>query len=1325
MSGPSELSRRRRYRTMALFAGVGVALLGGTVLAGWLLHNEALKTIIPGSDFPIKPNIATGMLLCGTALSLLSRKTLTKPIRICTAAIAITVITLSALTVGEFLLGLDLGIEQWLIGDVPAALGIPHPGRMSPITALCFALVGVALFTASQLIQKRLRLPLVGGLGGILMAAGAVPLIGFFLEMLFGPGWNYMGMDASSVTAALAFLLLGSGLLALLRGNGHLTWSLDRLTSAGFAGGFVLMFLAGGLFHDFTLRVYQAGTQVSHAHQMLTEIEEIEAGMSDLENDQLGYIITGNERLLEEWNSEKFAVRKHVGRLQNLAADNSHQQPRIRQLRTLISERITWADHTIEARREGGVPAAQDLVASGTGIQLLAQSRELVKEIESEERHRLDAGQAHSEASSEQASLMLPLGIFLCLAILSLGLFFLNAGMGERKQAEHSLRQSEEGMRAILDSALDCIITMDHHGRVVEFNPAAEKTFGYRREEAIGQLLAELIIPPSLRERHHKGLARYLATGEAPALGQRLELSAVRRDGSEFPVELAIIRIGTQKPPMFTGFIRDITERKGAEEALRQAEEKYRSIFDHALEGIFQSTPDGVFLSANPALARMLGFASPEELIRERKGLKRQNYIDPRKREELKRLLDENGGVNNFEYEVKRKDGSTIWVSENAHTVCDAAGNALYYEGSVQDITKRARAELVLRESEEYLRLVIAASNDGIWEYDFLTDALTWSDRVYDMFGLDRRSFVPTLDSFTALLHPDDRAAFQKTVPEQMTSGARYEAHIRVLRGDGSYGHFLRRGRAVLDAAGKSTRMVGSFADLTSLLQAEQKLVEQANLLNLSQDAIMVRGMDDRIEFWNHGAEVLYGWTAQEVRERMSGDFLKYEEPVKILAERTLLETGVWSGECRHLTKEGATVIVRSRWTLVRDEHGQPKSKLVITTDITEQKKIEEQFLRAQRLESIGTLASGIAHDLNNVLVPIMMAAPVLRGKMDPADRERFLDIIESSAHRGADIIKQVLTFARGADGDRILLQPIYLIEEVSKIASQTFPKSITLRTSYEEDIRSIEADPTQLHQVLLNLCINARDAMPNGGELCLGVENFDVDELYASITPGATAGPHVMLQVTDSGSGIPKDVIAKIYDPFFTTKSIGRGTGLGLSTVAGIVKSYGGFIHVYSKPGHTTFKVFLPAKGTLDNSSALRADTMVPNGNGQTILLVDDEPAIREVAEIILQSHGYKVLVAEDGPSALALFAQHLGHVAVVVTDLAMPGMGGLMLVRTLRQIEPALKVIVSTGGADDSHAVEIASLQVDGCLTKPYTTRNLLLKLSHVLNDGLQDAA
>ncbi len=280
------------------------------------------------------------------------------------------------------------------------------------------------------------------------------------------------------------------------------------------------------------------------------------------------------------------------------------------------------------------------------------------------------------------------------------------------------------------------------------------------------------------------------------------------------------------------------------------------------------------------------------------------------------------------------------------------------------------------------------------------------------------------------------------------------------------------------------------------------------------------------------------------------------------------------------------------------------------------------------------------------------------------------------------------------------------------------------MRTSYDENIRPLVAEPTQLHQVLLNLSINARDAMPNGGQICLGVENFDVDAHFASVTPDATVGPHVMLQVTDSGSGIPREVVDKIFDPFFTTKGVGDGTGLGLSTVAGIVRSHGGFIKLESEPGNTSFKIFLPAKQSGD-VAVLEPETVLPRAHGETILIVDDEPSILEIAQLILESHGYKVLVAEDGPEALAIFAQQAGQISAVVTDLAMPLMNGLMLIRALRRLDRGIKIIIATGWNSDAQDGDITALKVDGCLHKPFTTRNLLLKLSQVLPRGLKDAA
>jgi nitrogen-specific signal transduction histidine kinase/ActR/RegA family two-component response regulator len=398
-----------------------------------------------------------------------------------------------------------------------------------------------------------------------------------------------------------------------------------------------------------------------------------------------------------------------------------------------------------------------------------------------------------------------------------------------------------------------------------------------------------------------------------------------------------------------------------------------------------------------------------------------------------------------------------------------------------------------------------------------------------------------------------------------------------------------------------------------------------------------------------------------------------------------------------------------------------PKSILIINTDITEQKKIEKQFLRAQRLESIGTLASGVAHDLNNILAPILMGAAVLRRTDLPANDEVILSTIETCAQRGADIVKQVLTFARGAEGERRPLQTASLLKDVAIIATETFLKKITVRTSFPESLWAVVGDQTQLHQVLLNLCVNARDAMPAGGTLSLLAENFTVDEHYASMTPGACAGPHVRFEVTDTGMGIPPQNIDKIFDPFFTTKALGHGTGLGLSSVIGIVKSHGGFMSVASEVGRgATFKIWIPAK--MDAFETLKQSTALPfpRANGELLLLVDDEKPILQVAKALLEGHGYRVLTAEDATEALTIFALRKDEIKLVLTDLTMPLMDGVTLIRTLQKMKPDVRVIASTGrGGHEQRAQELESLNVSVCLTKPYDKNKLLKTLQDVLSD------
>ena len=568
-------------------------------------------------------------------------------------------------------------------------------------------------------------------------------------------------------------------------------------------------------------------------------------------------------------------------------------------------------------------------------------------------------------------------------------------------------------------------------------------------------------------------------------------------------------------------------------------------------------------------------------------------------------------------------------------------------------------------------------------------------------------------------LHPEDRDRAVGVMTEAL-KGNGYSMEYRLRHTDGSYHWVEDKNRVVRDAAGKPRQMVGVWIDVTERRRTEERLREQADIIERAQDAVIVRDFSsDLITVWNSGAERLYGWSASEAIGQPMQRLIFAESNDRRALLKQLVSTGEFRGEIKHRAKDGREVIVDSRATLIRNDDGTPRSVLGINTDITEQKKVEKHLLRTQRLESIGTLASGVAHDLNNILVPILMAVPILRNDPTREESENFLNTIESSAARGADIVRQVLTFARGAGGDRVLLQPIYLLEEIAKIAKQTFPKTVRLRTSYAEDLRLVEGDPTQLHQVLLNLCLNARDAMPEGGTLSLNAENFDVDEQYATMTPGLKAGPHVLISVIDTGTGIAQDIVEKIFDPFFTTKETGMGTGLGLSSALGIVRSHGGVIKVYSAANGTTFRVFLPSTAGVFQADETKAQMDVPTGHGETILIVDDELAIREVAKVVLSKSGYKVLAADDGPSALALFMQQSKEIDVVLTDVIMPIMSGLVLARTLRKMDVKAKVIVSSARDSDYNPGELTDIGVQGCLNKPYSRATLLRAVDRVLHN------
>jgi PAS domain S-box-containing protein len=498
-------------------------------------------------------------------------------------------------------------------------------------------------------------------------------------------------------------------------------------------------------------------------------------------------------------------------------------------------------------------------------------------------------------------------------------------------------------------------------------------------------------------------------------------------------------------------------------------------------------------------------------------------------------------------------------------------------------------------------------------------------------------------------------------------------------------------------------------ADLNA---AVEQLREQARLIDLAHDCITVRDLDDRVRFWNRAAEQVYGWPATMALGERVTDLISLDAQAFAEARDATLRDGAWDGEMPNVTKAERTLTIASRWTLVHDADGKPRSILVIDTDITQRKQLELQLLRAQRLESIGTLASGLAHDLNNVLTPITMCAPLL---VDPAtsaaQHDSIVAAMQKSAERGAQIVRQVLTFARGVEGVRLPLEAGALIREVAEIAEGTFPKNIELRLDLAPELASFSGDSTQWLQVLLNLAVNARDAMPRGGVLSLAARNFVIDEHYAAMQPELAPGRYLEFEIADSGVGIPPPVLERIFEPFFTTKSIGHGTGLGLSTTLGIVKSHGGVIRVYSTPGAgTTFRILLPTLAPETAVASEPAADAAPDGDGEQILVVDDEEPIRHAARMVLESHGYRVLLAADGSEALAVFAQNEQTIALVLTDMTMPYLDGRGLIHAVRRMKRELAIVASTGRTSEAQLEELQALRLAGVLVKPYAADALL---------------
>ncbi len=515
-------------------------------------------------------------------------------------------------------------------------------------------------------------------------------------------------------------------------------------------------------------------------------------------------------------------------------------------------------------------------------------------------------------------------------------------------------------------------------------------------------------------------------------------------------------------------------------------------------------------------------------------------------------------------------------------------------------------------------------------------------------------------------------------------------------------------------------RTLASAAERRQRLSAEARIQELGTMLDQAREAIYITDIADRVVYWNSGAEQMFGWTAAEA-VGAPADACVAPVVGAATAECRVRRNaeGVWAGELQVHRRTGEVLIIESRQSLTFDQAGRPKGWLCISSDITARKRLEDQFLRAQRLENLGLLAAGIAHDLNNMLAPILLATPMLRDQATDATSIQLLDTLERSAERGAHLVRQILSFAHGVAGEQHLVQAKHLLRDIAGVITGTFPKSIRLHHAADTDLWPITGNPTQVHQVLLNLCVNARDAMPEGGTLRLTAANRLLGPAEAARLPGARPGPFVLIEVSDTGTGIPPELLKRIWEPFFTTKAPGAGTGLGLSTVRGIVQGHQGFIDVGSAAGQgTTFRIYLPAAASQVPDAVVASLPLLQRGKGELILVVDDEEQIREMIAQMLDRQGYRVIEAADGIDATAVFAHRAAEIKLVISDLHMPNLDGAKFGRALRRINPASRLLVVSGLAsglgnrEDYRPEEFA----DALLMKPFKA-DVLLELVHEL--------
>ncbi len=905
----------------------------------------------------------------------------------------------------------------------------------------------------------------------------------------------------------------------------------------------------------------------------------------------------------------------------------------------------------------------------------------------------------------------------------------------EHRKMEEVLWESQERYRLLFNQMLNGFALFDamlnEKREAVDFvflavNPAFRTMTGISPEQVLGSTIRKVL--PKIDPFWLETLARVASTGEPSHftgylrhLDKYFEVSAFSPKKNEVAILLA-----------------DTTERKSMEEALRRSEEKYRTVADFTHDWEYWMSPAGEYMYLSPSCEDFTGYSADE--FQSDPGLM-TSLVHPEDRAFYEQHIANDMKAATeaccFDFRIVTRGGTLRWLSHCCRPVFDRDGNWAGRRGSNRDITERKLAESALRESERRLADIIEFLPDATFAIDKDGLIIAWNRAIEEMSGcraeemLGKGNHEYTLPFYQdrrpalvdLILHPDPAVERQYAYVRRISDAAVAEADTKLMSG-GRPIRIWAKASPLYDSKGKIVGAIETIRDVTDRVRMEERLRQTnqtlATVFQAAPVAIIALDMEGRVKVWNRGAERMFGWPESEAIDHAYRLVPPQHREAFDTLVRSVLQGESYVGvETQRLKSDGSLLDVSISTAPLRNAAGDIAGLMSVIEDITQRKSLEAQLSQAQKLESVGRLAGGVAHDFNNLLTVInghseLVIAQLL--EQDPLRRD--IEEIRNAGERAAALTRQLLAFSR-----KQILQPVvvnlnHIVDEMGKMLPRLIGEHIVLDTVLAPDLGCIRADPTQLGQILMNLSVNARDAMPSGGRLHIQTSNAALGPDDAAEHPGASPGDYIVLEVTDTGTGMDRETKAHLFEPFFTTKEKGKGTGLGLSMVYGIVKQSGGFIALRSEPGQgTSFCIYLP-RVSQETPDAAKHETDRPGHGSETILVTEDDDGVRSVIRRTLRKAGYTVLEAKNGDEALSLCEKHTGPIHLAISDMIMPTMSGRQMLHVLTARNPTLKVLLISGYSDDTIHDQDPFLQEHPFLQKPFTTLALAKKVREILD-------